>query len=345
MKKKVLILSLVLCLICPVISFADNDIDAILNKERERISSEVKETTKASTKETTKAKGDNSDRVKVKETIKNVSTHNDDDNWVETDSENLVDNYVKESIKNKEESESALKETTFDEKKLEELKEDESESGEIDKRITKSADTIEKKEKTDEMDGNLTDSYGNVIENDKDSWVGEDTGNIDSDKIEILNANDNIDTDKNGIINVSISEGLELGKSNLKVVIVNSTYDLINMFIYYRNDYKEKMYLPLGKYKVNQVINLNDSVQDLTTNINEFTISKDSSVNLIISKIKSEKIEETKETTEIIEVDENADVNKKANMILLIIKIVFAIFVLAGIIFGVKKFLDFRRGN
>lgn len=193
------------------------------------------------------------------------------------------------------------------------------------------------------------DLYGNDIENNVNAWVGEDNGNLNEESLNnfITNVNENIDKENSGIINVSIdNKYLQLNDSNIKIVLMDHSYSLYNMFVYYRNDYNEKMYLPYGKYYVNEVVNLNSKIQDLTTNLTEFRITKNEPVELIITK----KIDNINETIKNVEVSTESEIKveievKKPNLFIFILKVIFIIGLLIGIGFIVKIFIFDKLNN
>ena len=187
-----------------------------------------------------------------------------------------------------------------------------------------------------------TDEYGNIIENDPNDWVGEDSGNLNTEPIQntIDNISDNVNRENSGIINVSIDESFDVKNSNLKIVLLDNYYTLYNMFIFYKNDYKEKLYLPYGKYRINEIVNLNSEVQDLYTNINEFNITKDNMVELVISQKKA-----VKEEVKVIEnvatkstISQIAETKKQGpNIFLILVIIALIIGIALNIRFFVKK--------
>lgn len=185
-----------------------------------------------------------------------------------------------------------------------------------------------------------TDEYGNIIENDPNDWVGEDSGNLneETEQHNIDNISDNVDKENSGILNVNIDDSFNVKNSNLKIVLVDNTYSLYNLFIYYRNDYKEKLYLPLGKYRINEIVNLNSNVQDLKTNIEEFNITKDNMVELIISQ--KEKQEEIEVIEEIASKSTISQIEEPKKESLNIVSILFIIAFLVGIGLGIKYFVQ-----
>lgn len=188
------------------------------------------------------------------------------------------------------------------------------------------------------------DNYGNKIENDVNSWVGEDSGNVEEENIKnISNIEDaNVDRSSMGILNVNIDDTLELGNSNLKIVLVDDTFMLYNLYIYYRNGFNEIMYLPFGKYKINEVFNLNSEVQDLNSNLMEFTITADAPVELLITR---KEIPALVENVEVATTSTISEIAPKKSIIPTILRYVLGLALIIGLCFGVKKFITYKFGN
>lgn len=180
------------------------------------------------------------------------------------------------------------------------------------------------------------DIYGNIVEYDPEDWVGEDHI-IDKD----VNINNIYVKDSNemGILDISLSEDLMNEKSNILVSLVDQAYNVHNIYIYYRNDFHEKVELSPGKYKINNIKYLASNEVNITATISEIEIVKDKTTNLVINYSESEIVYSTiSEMTdkEIVKID---TVKQKIPFYIYIIIVLAIIIFVFAIVIIVKKVL------
>lgn len=175
----------------------------------------------------------------------------------------------------------------------------------ISNRISTNSNLDDRNATTDKIIKGDIDIYGNIINYDPEDWVGEDfipDKIITSEKI-IKNENVNI-----GTLDINVTEELLNIKSNILISLIDSHYNIHNVYIYYRNNSHEKVELQVGKYKINSISMLaNDNVL-LSSNIDEFVIDKDVTTsikinieNRIISNVATESIIVKEETIKPVE--------------------------------------------
>ena len=177
------------------------------------------------------------------------------------------------------------------------------------------------------------DIYGNSIEYDPDAWVGED--NIVDDNVNVKNIFSIQNENEIGVLDISLSDELRREKSNILVSLIDEGYNVSNIYIYYRNDYHEKVNLTPGKYTVNNIVYLANNNIELKSDIKDFIIEKDDTINLHIEpnqeQITISTISETNKKT----VDRVVKNNKIPIFIYLVI--VVGIVILALIVYTFVK--------
>lgn len=131
------------------------------------------------------------------------------------------------------------------------------------------------------------DKYGNIIEYDPNSWIGED--NIIDKNVNIQNifVSNNDDT---GTLDIMIDKDLMNEKSNILVSLIDEGYNIHNVYVYYKNDYHEKVKLAPGLYIVNNIEYLADNQVRVKASESEIYIKKDETINMLIKKDESRQV-------------------------------------------------------
>lgn len=175
------------------------------------------------------------------------------------------------------------------------------------------------------------DPYGNIINYDENAWVGEDnqeTSYNEIDTIETIPQSSNA-----GVLSISITEKINIDeRTNILVSLVDEYYNMHDIYVYYRNDYKEMVELPEGVYKVSLVKNLGSSTQALIPSASQFKIVKGQTTNIVLDSQNIKKATSnyiTTSTTSYIQTEK-----KKGSIIF---SIVIWIVILAVIYFAFKK--------
>ena len=180
------------------------------------------------------------------------------------------------------------------------------------------------------------DIYGNIIEYDPNDWVGED--HVLDRNININNIFTKDNEEEFGTLDIFLAEDLTYTKSNVLLSLVDEAYNIHNIYIYYRNDYHEKVDLAPGVYKVNNVLYLADDKINIEASEGSIIITKDETTNITINRTKSEIIYSTiSEIKESEEVKENS--REKMPLYIYILIILAIIIFMVAVLLVVKRFV------
>lgn len=181
----------------------------------------------------------------------------------------------------------------------------------------------------------MKDNYGNKIEYDINSWIGED--NITNKEININNTKNDISV--TGLINISLNNNLVIdSNASILLSIINENFEISDLYLYGKNNYIESYNLKCGNYDVLLVKNMATN-EEYDTNIQSFQIKDGENINLLIIP-KIEKIEETIiKTIETTTKATKKEISSMGSLLsVFIIFIIFAILFLISIILIKQKF-------
>lgn len=183
-----------------------------------------------------------------------------------------------------------------------------------------------------EIKKNSIDFYGNIINYDPTDWVGED---FKIEKETIKSEEFKIGSEY-GTFDVSIPDYLKLGETNVELSIIDAAYNMHNIYIYYRNNYHEKIKMSPGKYRINNIsfLGIDGSNYELSTK--KFVIKKDETTYVTIDHIYNEdKKDETISTNSEVIVNEGMYQRRSGSR--LIFMLIFFVIVGIAMYFILKK--------
>ena len=163
------------------------------------------------------------------------------------------------------------------------------------------------------------DVYGNIIDYDPNEWVGEDV-EIENESIK----SEDFKVDETyGTLDIQIPDYLTLDNTNVELSIVDEVYNIHNIYIYYRNNYHEKIKMNKGKYKINNISFLGINGSDYVLSTREFVIENGETTYVTIDHIYNERIEEI--VASISEIKNKEVISQKRSSRVVPMIIIFAI--------------------
>ena len=176
------------------------------------------------------------------------------------------------------------------------------------------------------------DVYGNIIDYDPDDWLGEDIEQIDIIKSSITKKG------SEGVLEVTLINSKGLKDTNIQLTLIDEAYNIHNIYIYYINNYNEKININAGKYRVNNV-SLMDSVGGINMiipSLSEFEINENEHVNLYLTFGEQFVINETIEST-VSEIKDVEPLKKSNNILNIILSILILVVMVLIVLFVIKK--------
>lgn len=201
---------------------------------------------------------------------------------------------------------------------------------EIEKRVKASISEFIEERKNEVKKGSL-DIYGNVINYDPNNWVGEDYV---LEKETIKSEDFKVGKDY-GTLDVSIPDYLTLDNTNVELSIVDDGYNMHNIYIYYRNNYHEKIDMSQGRYRINNISFLGVDGSDYVLSAREFKIENGETTYITIDHIFNEAKEETVATSS--EVVQSAEIPQRRGGSRFIFMMIFFAIVGVAMYFIMKK--------
>lgn len=207
-----------------------------------------------------------------------------------------------------------------------------SSTSEVKKVISTNSETKRVISTESEIKKGSIDIYGNVIDYDPNDWVGED---VEEEK-EIIKSSEFRIGEEYGTLDISIPDSMPLDNTNIELSIIDQGYNMHNVYIYYKNNYHEKIKMSKGKYTISNMSFLGVDGSAYKLSNREFNIENGETTYITIDYKLGEKREEIIATQSEI-VKEEIEVKNRNSFIGIIYSIVFIIIIVCMALFIMKK--------